>query len=229
VFSQGQNTACHLLLEGFRLDHDPDMRLFMDSYDWSINGTHIDRKKDKVDFVSHHPGFDTIYFSNNEGQDTVITRFRPGKNYHFTIGAGMAGFDVHEIKTGKQVAGPKKTSATLDLKIENLAPGDTLAGFFIDFYGSEAIGTLITKNGLVQLGQPVKFTSEDQLSYIIIGTLVRPLVPGKGQKKIVYPKIQVFSRENVFPIVSVHTRFMYGEKLQGAYDATTKKLKLEVK
>jgi len=210
---------CKLLLGSFKLETDPSPGIFIDSYNWTINHMHINRKKDMVYFDTHYPGFDTIYFSNNEVQDTVITRFKPGHTYGFTIGAGMAGFDVYDVKAGKS-----KQYATLDLKVEQLSTNDTLLCFYSDLYGCKGTGRYFFQNTSIALGLPEKNTTEDHLSYITIGTLskVFPFIK-------IYPYVNVSDCTEINKIVSVHVRFMYNEKLQAVYNAETKKLNLTLK
>lgn len=218
VFSQ-TNNQCKLSLGSFKLENDPSPGMFLDSYDWTINHMHIDRKKDLVYFNTHYPGLDTIYFSNNEGQDTVITRFKPGHTYGFTIGAGMAGFDVYDVKAGKA-----RSYATLNLKVEQLPANDTLLCFYSDLYGSKGTGRYFVQNTHISFGPPEKNTTEDQLSYITIGTLpkVFPLIK-------IYPYVYVADCSDLTKIVSVHVRFMYKEKLQAVYNSSTKKLQFKIK
>lgn len=111
---------------------------------WRVNGTTFNPSFKKVGITTNYPKMDTIFFWDERGKDTVLTRLKPNKKYIMTVGCCDAGFDIYYKEIFKEYQAVLDTSeiwfkwieaGKVKLKIENNFENDTLIFVYGNFAG----------------------------------------------------------------------------------------------
>ncbi|WP_375558660.1 hypothetical protein ACE193_12980 [Bernardetia sp. OM2101] len=114
------------------------------NHKWKVNGATFKSANEKVEIKTNYPKMDTIFFWDERGRDTVLTRLKPNREYIMTIGCCDAGFDIYYKETFKEYQAVLDTSeiwfkwievGKVKVEIQNNSENDTLIFVYGDFAG----------------------------------------------------------------------------------------------